>query len=88
MVWKEVVETLRKEGFNVTEAQIRWAITSGKIERPTLDASLRFEFDARHLDQLRQVLAEKRLARESSGGECGQSACVNSMNQRNVAAGA
>ncbi len=64
MVWKEIVTILREESFDVTEAQIRWALVSGKVDRPRLDASLRFEFELTHLDQLRRLFAAKQAAGE------------------------
>ena len=52
MVWKDVLHALRSEGFAVTEAQVRWAINSGRIDRPLLDGSLRFVFNQEHVEQL------------------------------------
>jgi len=57
MVWKDIMTSLNDEDFDVTEAQVRWAITSGKIDRPSLDGSLRFIFEPEHLDQLRRVFS-------------------------------
>ena len=59
MVWKDLMTTLQRDGYRVTEPQIRWAISSGKISRPPLDASLRFVFGEQHLDQLRQLFKTK-----------------------------
>ena len=59
MCLRDVLATLRTEGLSITEPQIRWAITSGKINRPLLDGSLRFVFDDQHLEQLRQLFATK-----------------------------
>lgn len=62
MCLRDVLATLRTEGRSITEPQIRWAITSGKISRPSLDGSLRFVFDDQHLEQLRQLFATKSRA--------------------------
>jgi hypothetical protein len=62
MCWKELIRTLRKDGLDVTEAKVRWLITSGKVDRPPLDGSLRFKFNRRHLAQVRAVLQEKMIA--------------------------
>ena len=50
---------MRCDGVEVTEPQIRWAITSEKIDRPPLDGSLRFVFDAHHIEQLRRVFGNR-----------------------------
>ena len=57
MVWKDVLHALRGEGFDVTESQVRWAITSGKVDRPPLDGSLRFIFTQEHLQQLKTLFS-------------------------------
>lgn len=36
----------------MTEAQIRWAISSGKVKRPPLDGSLRYVFGEEHVAEL------------------------------------
>jgi len=53
MCFHDVLETLRAEGITVSTSQLRWAIDSGKVTRPSLDGSLRFSFDEEHLAQLR-----------------------------------
>jgi len=62
MVWSEILDALRAAGCDVSQSQVRWAITSGKIPRPPLDASLRFVFDEDHLNALRQLFTSKREA--------------------------
>ena len=64
MVWKDVLHVLRGKGFAVTEAQVRWAINSGRIDRPPLDGSLRFVFSHEHVEQL------KALFRARQGTQC------------------
>lgn len=58
MCLRDLLDALRRDGVSVTEPQIRWAITSGKIERPPLDGSLRFNFGEQHLYQLRQLFGQ------------------------------
>ena len=59
MCLKDLISALHGENLGISESQIRWAITSGKIARPSLDGSLRFVFDDQHLEQLRQLFATK-----------------------------
>ena len=53
MCLKDLLKRLQRDGLDVTEAQIRWAINSGKVTRPPLDGSLRFVFGERHVAELR-----------------------------------
>jgi len=53
MCYGDVLRALRENGFAVTTTQVRWAITSGKVSRPPLDGSLRFDFGEQHLGELR-----------------------------------
>jgi hypothetical protein len=46
---KDLMVVLQGLGHVVTEAQIRWAIKSGKVSRPSLDGSLRFNFGEQHV---------------------------------------
>lgn len=62
MCLKDLIKVLRRDGLQVTEGQIRWAISSGKIARPPLDGSLRFDFDGDHLSQLREWLLQRQEA--------------------------
>jgi hypothetical protein len=55
MCLRDLLTALRGEGVAVTESQVRWAITSAKIDRPPLDGSLRFDFGQDHLEQLRRL---------------------------------
>jgi hypothetical protein len=59
MCFRDLLATLRRQGVLVTESQIRWAITSGKVPRPPIDGSLRFDFGETHVKQLREYF-EKR----------------------------
>ncbi len=44
MCFGELVERLRQADVTATEMQIRWAIKTGKVSRPRMDRSLRFDF--------------------------------------------
>ena len=44
MCFSELLRELQRHGIEVSESQIRWAIKSGKVSRPRLDGSLRFDF--------------------------------------------
>ena len=57
MCMADLVKAFAAEGIPVTEAQIRWAIKSGRVERPKIDGSLRFVFEPHHLAELRQHFA-------------------------------
>ena len=53
-----LLTTLHNEGLTLTESQVRWVIVSGKMSRPPLDGSLRFNFSPEHLDQLRRLFSD------------------------------
>ncbi len=57
MCFGDMLRALRDSGLNLTSTQVRWAITSGKVSRPSLDGSLRFDFGERHLTELREHFA-------------------------------
>jgi hypothetical protein len=44
MCLKELMDELRQAGTDVSESQIRWAIKTGKLSRPRVDGSFRFDF--------------------------------------------
>jgi hypothetical protein len=52
MCFGAVRQALLNEGVRATDTQIRWAINTGKIERPVLDRSLRFDFRPQHVAAL------------------------------------
>lgn len=60
MCLRDVMLALRAEGICVSETQVRWAINSGKVSRPPLDGSLRFDFRPEHLRELVDYLRAKR----------------------------
>jgi hypothetical protein len=65
MCLRDVLTELRQDGIEISEAQVRWAITSGKIDRPPLDGSLRFVFGHSHLNALRKLFGDQ--GRDTSG---------------------
>lgn len=44
MCLRELMDELRRAGITVSETQIRWAIKTGKLSRPRVDGSLRFDY--------------------------------------------
>ena len=50
MTFGEVMNVLRARGIDVTEPQIRWAIRTGKVGRPRVDGSLRFDFSQPNIE--------------------------------------
>lgn len=59
MCLTDLLTLLRSRGTEVTEPQVRWAIKTGKISRPPLDGSLRFEFGEVHVLQLELLMKAK-----------------------------
>ena len=59
MCLRDLLEKLRSSGVRVSESQVRWAVSSGKIHRPRLDGSLRFVFEEKHVKQLRDLFSSK-----------------------------
>ncbi len=62
MCWGDVINLLRRDGYQVTAAQIRWAISSGKVARPPLDASLRFNFSDENVAELKKAFDARLVA--------------------------
>ncbi len=59
MCFRDVLETLRAEGIAVSRTQLRWAIDSGKVDRPPLDGSHRFVFGPQQLVDLRRYFGQR-----------------------------
>lgn len=51
MCFRELLDSLAAKGLKVTPAQVRWALMTGKVSRPRLDASLRFDFSPDHVTE-------------------------------------
>jgi hypothetical protein len=56
---RDFLQTLRARGVTLTEAQIRWAMATGKISRPPMDGSLRFEFGPQHVAEVVTYCGQK-----------------------------
>ncbi|PCH79623.1 MAG: hypothetical protein COB96_04285 [Planctomycetota bacterium] len=54
----DMLKKLKAEGFsNACRRRIGHAIVAGHISRPTMDGSLAFRFEAKHLREIRKYLA-------------------------------
>lgn len=62
MCFREVMDELRRNGVDVTEAQIRWAIKTGRVSRPRVDGSLRFDFSAENVAELAAHFAAREVS--------------------------
>jgi hypothetical protein len=54
-----MMTALKQRGVGATVQQVRWAIVSGKVARPPLDGSLRFDFRDHHLEELCRYFSAK-----------------------------
>lgn len=52
MCLSELLDELRRSGVGATESQIRWAIKTGRVTRPRVDKSLRFDFTLENVAEL------------------------------------
>ena len=52
MCFGDLCEALRRQGIDVTEGQLRWAIRTRKVSKPRLDGSLRFDFSENDVAEL------------------------------------
>ena len=62
MCLSDVLKSLIAGGVRTNESAIRWAIKTGKVSRPDLDGSLRFDFRDENIAEL----AEHFRRREAS----------------------
>lgn len=64
MVLSDTLKILEEErGLKISDTQLRWAIRGGKISRPALDGSLRFDFTTENLDEIERYFR----SRETNG---------------------
>ena len=63
MCFGDLRERLRRQGVSVTDTQIRWAITSGKVARPPMDGSLQFVFGEEHVEDLEDYFMKRKKPR-------------------------
>lgn len=59
MCLRELLDELTRRGIVATESQIRWAIKTGKVSRPRIDGSLRFDFSVMNVDELAKHFASE-----------------------------
>lgn len=52
MKLQQVIDELAARGTDARDHQIGYAIKSGRIDRPSMDRSLCFDFEPKHVDQL------------------------------------
>ena len=52
MCFSELLRDLRQQGIEVSEARIRFAIKTGKVSRPRVDGSLRFDFSDENVAEI------------------------------------
>ena len=60
MCFHDVLEELHRSGLSVSGVQVRWAINSGKISKPKLDGSLRYDFGPEHVAGLENYFRNRR----------------------------
>lgn len=58
MCLRELMDELRRTGVTISETQIRWAIKTGKVSRPRVDGSHRFDFTDENVAELAAHFAE------------------------------
>jgi len=54
MCMSELLTELIRNGLEVSEARVRWAIKTKKVTRPRVDGSLRFDFGEENVAELVQ----------------------------------
>jgi len=64
MCLAELITELRLAGVTASESQIRWAIKTGKISRPRLDGSQRFDFREESVAEIAAHFAGGKAVRE------------------------
>ena len=52
MCFSDLMRELERRGVAVTESQIRWAIRTGKVSKPPINGSLRYEFNVGNVEEL------------------------------------
>lgn len=63
MCFRELLDELQRAGVLATESQIRWAIKTGKVTRPRVDGSFRFDFSMENVAEIAaHSLANKGVA--------------------------
>ena len=52
MCLSDLLRALKADGIDVNASQVRYAITSGKVTRPKLDGSLKFDFSTENIAEI------------------------------------
>ena len=52
MCFSDLMSELGRRGVELTESQIRWAIRTGKVSKPSINGSLRYEFSDGNVEEL------------------------------------
>ena len=58
--FSDLMKHLHREGINLTDQQVRWAVRTGAISRPQQDGSLRFVYSDQHVEELRKLAKVRR----------------------------
>lgn len=65
MCLREFLDELRRAGTTVSETQIRWAIKTGKVARPRVDGSMRFDFSFENIAEIAAHFAQASESRRA-----------------------
>ena len=58
----ELIAELRRAGVKASESQIRWAIKTGKVRRPRLNGSRRFDFQKEDVTKIATYFSGRAVA--------------------------
>jgi hypothetical protein len=53
MCFSDLLVDLQKQGIDLSNQQVRWALRTGRVSQPKLDGGGRFVFGPEHVEQLR-----------------------------------
>lgn len=62
MCLSELLRELRRTGVEASESRIRWAIKTGKVSRPRVDGSFRFDFSEENVAEIVTHFAKSEAA--------------------------
>ena len=65
MCLMELMDEVRRARVEVSEPKNRWAIKTGKIARPRVDGSLRFDFTAENVAEIAAHFTQANEARQA-----------------------
>lgn len=58
MTLSEIIAVLKDDGHDATQARIAYLISRDIVARPHKDGSGRYDYDTRHLEELRRYYAK------------------------------